>query len=143
MSSKSAEVMSVEISNTLKTEWARAVPSVAAPAASASEQHFATDHLQADLKGRTISSGLITVSAQAAKFLLTVGSTMILARLLTPRDFGLVAMVTTVTSFLRVFKDAGLSIATVQRDRITQAQVSNMFWINVGVSCLGGLILAG
>jgi O-antigen/teichoic acid export membrane protein len=142
MSSKSAEVMSVEISNTLKTEWARAVPSVAAPAASASEQHFATDHLQADLKGRTISSGLITVSAQAAKFLLTVGSTMILARLLTPRDFGLVAMVTTVTSFLRVFKDAGLSIATVQRDRITQAQVSNLFWINVGVSCLGGLILA-
>ena len=35
-----------------------------------------------------------------------------------PRDFGLVAMVMTVTNFLRVFKDAGLSIATVQRERI-------------------------
>jgi len=67
---------------------------------------------------------------------------VILARLLTPHDFGLVAMVTTVTSFLRVFKDAGLSIATVQRERITHAQVSNLFWINIAVSILGTLILA-
>jgi PST family polysaccharide transporter len=128
--------------STLKTERPRAVPFVGLAAATASEEHFATDHLLADLKRRTISSGSVTISAQAAKFLLSLGSTMILARLLTPRDFGLVAMVTTVVSFLRVFKDAGLSIATVQRERITQAQVSNLFWINVGVSCLGGLIMA-
>jgi len=69
-------------------------------------------------------------------------STVILARLLTPRDFGLVAMVTTVTGVLRVFKDAGLSTATVQRQRITQAQVSNLFWINVAVSALTGFIVA-
>lgn len=67
---------------------------------------------------------------------------MVLARLLTPHDFGLVAMVTTVVGFMRVFKDAGLSIATVQRESLTQAQVSNLFWINVGVSVLGSLILA-
>lgn len=67
---------------------------------------------------------------------------MVLARLLTPRDFGLVAMVTTVVGFLRVFKDAGLSIATVQREKLTQAQVSNLFWINLGVSFGGSLILA-
>jgi PST family polysaccharide transporter len=80
--------------------------------------------------------------AQGAKFLLNLVSTMILARLLTPRDFGLVAMVMTVTGFLRVFKDAGLSIATVQRERITHAQVSNLFWINVAVSALCTLIVA-
>ena len=57
---------------------------------------------------------------------------MILARLLTPRDFGLVAMVWTIMGFLRVFKEAGLSTATVQREGITHAQVSNLFWINVG-----------
>jgi PST family polysaccharide transporter len=65
---------------------------------------------------------------------------MILARLLTPRDFGLVAMVMTVTNFLRVFKDAGLSIATVQRERITHAQVSNLFWTNIAVGALCSLI---
>jgi len=82
------------------------------------QEHFKTDHLLTNLKGHTISSGAVTVSAQGAKFLLNMASTMILARLLMPRDFGLVAMVMTVTNFLRVFKDAGLSIATVQRERI-------------------------
>jgi O-antigen/teichoic acid export membrane protein len=106
------------------------------------EEHFRTDHLLSNLKQRTISSGAVTISAQAGKFFLSLVSTMILARLLTPRDFGLVAMVTTVTGFLRVFKDTGLSIATVQRERITHAQVSSLFWINVGVSALTGLALA-
>ena len=67
---------------------------------------------------------------------------MVLARLLTPRDFGLFAMVTAVIGYLRVFKDAGLSTATVQREDITQAQVSNLFWINVGLSGAITLLLA-
>jgi O-antigen/teichoic acid export membrane protein len=107
-----------------------------------SQEHFKTDHLLSNLKGHTISSGVVTVLAQGAKFFLTTASTMILARLLMPRDFGLVAMVTTVAGFLRVFKDAGLSIATVQREKITHAQVSNLFWINVAVGALCALILA-
>ena len=106
------------------------------------QEHFKTDHLLRNLKGHTISSGAITMSAQGAKFLLNLVSTMILARLLSPRDFGLVAMVMTVTNFLRVFKDAGLSIATVQRERITHAQVSNLFWINIAVSAATTLVLA-
>jgi len=106
------------------------------------QEHFRTDHLLTNLKKHTISSGAITMSAQAAKFALSLVSTMVLARLLTPRDFGLVALVTTVTSFLWVFRDAGLSIATVQRERITHAQVSNLFWINIAVSALSTLIVA-
>ena len=106
------------------------------------QEHFKTDHLLTNLKGHTISSGAVTMLAQAVKFVLSLVSTMILARLLTPQDFGLVAMVTTVTGFLFVFKDAGLSIATVQRERITHAQVSNLFWINMVVSVLTTLIVA-
>ncbi|HWX14998.1 MAG TPA: lipopolysaccharide biosynthesis protein [Chthoniobacterales bacterium] len=106
------------------------------------QEHFKTDHLLHNLKGHTISSGVVTMLAQGVKFLLNLISTMILARLLSPRDFGLVAMVTTITGFLRVFKDAGLSIATVQRERLTQAQVSNLFWINLAVSALSTFIVA-
>src|SRR5436190_4375214 len=106
------------------------------------QEHFKTDHLLTNLKGHTISSGAVTMLAQAVKFVLSLVSTMILARLLTPQDFGLVAMVTTVTGFLFVFKDAGLSIATVQRERITHAQVSNLFWINLGISALSTLVVA-
>jgi O-antigen/teichoic acid export membrane protein len=131
------------------TSGGRITPSGSAPDGSIEteednrhQEHFKTDHLLTNLKGHTISSGAVTMSAQGGKFLLSLVSTMILARLLTPRDFGLVAMVTTVTSFLRVFKDAGLSIATVQREKITHAQVSNLFWINIAVSAVSTLVLA-
>ncbi len=98
------------------------------------DRHFRTDHLLANLKKHTISSGLVTLTSQGIQFVLTLASTMILARLLTPRDFGLLAMVFTIMSFLRVFREAGLSTATVQREGITHAQVSNLFWINLAVS---------
>jgi O-antigen/teichoic acid export membrane protein len=106
------------------------------------EKHLRTDHLLGDLKGRTISSGLITIAAQGVKFALNLVSIMVLARLLTPRDFGLYAMVTTIMGYVIIFKDAGLSTATVQREGITHAQVSNLFWINVALSGALSLLLA-
>lgn len=115
----------------------------AAKAAAVHDRHLRTDHLLANLKQRTISSGVVTVLSQGLKFALTLGSTAVLARLLAPRDFGLVAMVGTITSFLRVLKDAGLSTATVQREGITHAQVSNLFWINLGISAGMGAVVAG
>jgi hypothetical protein len=45
-----------------------------------------TDHLRADLKRRTVSSAAVTLSAQGVKFVLTMGSTAAMARLLTPQD---------------------------------------------------------
>src|SRR5437773_5261898 len=106
------------------------------------QQHIDTDHLLPNLKRHTIVGGAIMISAQAAKFVLNLGSTVILARLLTPRDFGLVAMVTAVTGFVAIFRHAGLATPTVQREHITHAQVSNLFWTNLGVSALCALILA-
>jgi PST family polysaccharide transporter len=43
-------------------------------------------------------------------------------------------MATTVMGLFRIFKEAGLSTATVQREGVTHAQVSNLFWINIAVS---------
>src|SRR5438105_2599259 len=106
------------------------------------EKHLSTGHLLDNLKGRTISSGLITIAAQGIKFALNLASIMVLARLLTPRDFGLYAMVTTIMGYVVTFKDAGLSTATIQREGITHAQVSNLFWINIAISGAISLILA-
>jgi O-antigen/teichoic acid export membrane protein len=106
------------------------------------EKYLRTDHLLSDFKGHTISGALVTIGAQGGQLLLNLASIMVLARLLTPNDFGLFAMVTTVIGFLRVFKEAGLSTATVQRERITHAQVSNLFWINVAMNGAISLILA-
>jgi len=68
---------------------------------------------------------------------------MILARLLVPGDFGLIAMVTAVTGILNLFRDFGLSTATIQRKDISDSQMSTLFWINVLVGiALTGLAMA-
>jgi len=118
------------------------VPRAEAKPEDPSHDHIKTDHLLPDLKRRTVTSGFITISAQAAKFGLNLACTVVLARLLMPRDFGLVAMVTAITGFLAIFRHAGLSTPTVQREYLTHAQVSNLFWINLGVSALFALVVA-
>jgi PST family polysaccharide transporter len=91
-----------------------------------------------DLKGKTIRGGLARMIAQAANFVLRLATLMILARLLEPNDFGLVGMVTAFTGVLSLFRDFGLSSAAIQRETVTDEQVSTLFWINV----LVGVILA-
>lgn len=97
-------------------------------------RYFDTAHLTRDLRARSVRGGVITVASQGAKFALQIASTIILARLLLPADFGLIAMVTAVIGFVALFKDAGLSMATVQKAEITHEQVSTLFWINVALS---------
>jgi O-antigen/teichoic acid export membrane protein len=98
-----------------------------------------SDVAHKDLKRRTARGAVVSTVAQASTFVLRTGSMMVLARLLVPRDFGLVGMVTAFTGFLGLFRDAGLSMATVQRASITRAQTSTLFWVNLGV----GWLLAG
>lgn len=107
-----------------------------------SDVHFSTDHLLEGLKSRTVSSGIVTSVLQVALLVLNLGSIVLLARLLAPEDFGLLAMVLTVMGFFRVFGEAGLSTVTVQKDGITHAQVSNLFWTNIAVGGVVTLTLA-
>lgn len=106
--------------------------SIALEAAQA--QILGTDHLVPDIGSRAISGGFVTVAAQGAKFVLNIAAAAVLARLLTPKEFGLVSMVLGVTGLVGLFKELGLSTATVQRDVITPQQISNLFWINVALS---------
>ena len=92
-----------------------------------------TEHLHADLKGRSVRGGLVTIASQGAQFLLQSVATIVLARLLMPADFGLVAMVTAITGLASAFADLGLSEATIQRKEITHEQISNLFWINAAI----------
>jgi O-antigen/teichoic acid export membrane protein len=84
-----------------------------------------------DLKTRAVRGGAVTLGSQGAKLVIQLGSTALLARLLTPEDYGAVAMVTALLGFTTLFRDLGLSIATVQRERITHEEATGLFWINV------------
>ncbi len=98
--------------------------------------------LDKDLKKKSVRGGAVTAVSQAVKFVLRLGATMVLARLILPEDYGLIAMVAVVTHFATMFKSMGLSIATIQKDQITHKQISSLFWANVAVSLVIGIILA-
>lgn len=84
-----------------------------------------------DLRRKTAHGAMISIAAQGAAFFIRIVSMLLLARLLTPQDFGLAGMATAYTGFLALFQDIGISFATVQRPTISHAQTSTLFWINV------------
>jgi O-antigen/teichoic acid export membrane protein len=96
--------------------------------------------LMHNIKEKTIRGGFARACAQAADFLLRIGSLMILSRLLEPKDFGLVGMVTAVIGVFNLFRDFGLSTASIQRKSISDEQLSTLFWINMLVGTILGLM---
>lgn len=106
------------------------------------DSHFATDHLKNDLRGRAVRGGVTTVVGQGAQFIIQMTSTIVLARLLTPDDFGLVGMVTVVMGFIALLRELGLSQATVQRDHITHTDISTLFWLNIAAGVILALVTA-
>lgn len=115
------------------------------PSREARVDPFDSQALQGGLGRRAVRGGAVTAGAQAVLFSVQFVGTILLARLLAPNDFGLVAMVIAVVGFLDTFKDLGLSAATIQRPEITRSQVNSLFWVNVaagGVLTLATLALA-
>jgi PST family polysaccharide transporter len=111
-----------------------------AQTAESDDSYFNTERLKTGLGARAARGGAVTIASQAFKFFAGLGTTMVLGRLLTPGDYGLIGMVAVVTGFVSMFKDLGLSAATVQREEITSAQVSTLFWVNVALSIGVGLL---
>jgi len=104
---------------------------------------FDNSELSHNLKNKSVKSAAVTVTTQILKFILQFGGTAVLARLLSPEDFGLIAMTIVITGFISMFKDVGLSMATIQKEHINHAQVSALFWINVAIGALLTLIVVG
>lgn len=110
--------------------------------ASLPDQYLSLGPVTDDLRARSVRGGAVTMVAQALRFILQIGSLAVLGRLLAPDDFGLLAMVLSVTALAERFKDLGLAMATVQRPEITHDQVSTLFWINIAFGVLVSLIVA-
>ncbi|MGE3843530.1 MAG: lipopolysaccharide biosynthesis protein [Vicinamibacterales bacterium] len=104
---------------------------------------FATVTNSATLAGRSARGAAITLATQFIKLGITLLSTTILARLLTPRDYGVVGMAATLTTFVAIFKELGLSSATIQRQKLGVGEVSTLLWVNATLGlCLTGLTIA-
>jgi PST family polysaccharide transporter len=103
------------------------------------EAELGVDHLVKDVGRRSRRGGAILLSAQGVRVLGQMATLVVLARLLPPAAFGLLAMVAAIGTILDLVKEFGLSSATIQKQDITQAQVSALFWINTGVGAVLGV----
>lgn len=88
------------------------------------------------LRRRAVRGVGVTVLSQGLGAAVQMIATVVLARLLTPADFGVVTMVVTFSLLFVNFGLNGFVEAVVQRERLNNALASNLFWINIGAGLL-------
>jgi O-antigen/teichoic acid export membrane protein len=93
------------------------------------------------LAQRAARGAIFTVASQLVGLLVQVISVVVLSRLLSPRDYGLVAIVLVVVAFGETFRDLGLSSASVQAKILTRFQRDNLFWVNSGIGAVISLVV--
>lgn len=87
--------------------------------------------------GRLAARGAaVTVAGQVARMALQLVGVVVLARLLAPADFGLVALALVVVGLGELFRDFGLSQASVQATVLSAKQRTNLFWINAAIGLM-------
>jgi len=86
---------------------------------------------------------VLTMGGQGVKIMLQFCGIVVLARLLSPDDYGLLAMVVVLTGIGEVVRDFGLSSAAVQADTLCLQQRSNLFWINSAIGLSLALLVLG
>ena len=86
------------------------------------------------LKHKTFSAVRWTTAATGVRALLQIAQVAVLARLLAPADYGLMAMVSVVLGFASIFADMGMNSAYVQRQNVSEQERSSLFWLNLGMS---------
>ncbi len=91
------------------------------------------------LKQQTFSAVRWTTLAMVGRAGLGFLQVAILARLLDPADFGLMALVVAVIAFAQIFADMGVSNAIVHHQQVSQEELSSLYWLNVVAG--GGMML--
>ena len=93
------------------------------------------------LSGKAVSGAVYTAIAQGARIVMSITSQIVLSHLLFPAQFGIVAMVAPVLAIVSLFNDLGLSQAVIQKERITQDDLSALYWLGLGTSTACALLL--
>lgn len=106
------------------------------------DDEWRDDPVDADLKTRSVRGGLITAVVQVARVILMLLSQVLLARLLDPADFGLVAMVAPVIGFVQVIADLGITQALVSAPGLRIRQINAFFWLNVSIAIALAVVAA-
>lgn len=92
-----------------------------------------------------LNGAVLTGCAQLVKIVIQFLSVILISRLLTPEDFGVVAAIMPLVIFVSTFQEIGLQQAIIQRPEIRDDQLNAIFWIltAVGVVCFFIVIMLG
>jgi polysaccharide transporter, PST family len=85
---------------------------------------------------------VILVAGRGVNVLVQLASTILLARLLSPHDFGLVAMMAAVVLFAPILVDLGTTDASMQKPTITPVEISTLFWLNISIGFILTVLFA-
>ena len=105
-----------------------------------SEDEFELEQSAEGLGSAAARGSIIIASVQLVKAAMMFASQVLLARVLMPTDFGLIAMVAPMISFAMILNNMGMAESIVQRPSITRQQVSAIFWATFAIGI--GLALA-
>lgn len=95
-----------------------------------------------DLKRKTITGLFWSFFSQGGRYIGQFIITAILARFLSPNDFGLLAMATVFINFAMIFSEMGISSALIQKQDTTSRHYYSAFWLNIIVGiCLTLIII--
>lgn len=89
--------------------------------------YFDDSDVSSSINESIVRGSAFLIAASGGKFVMNFVSTVILARLLDPEAYGLLAMVFVVSNFVTLFRDMNMTLATVQKETITHAQISTIF----------------
>lgn len=81
-----------------------------------------------NLGHRVVRGAGFTFAGILARTLITLGSVAILARLLSPADFGYIAMATVITELAALFSNFGFAAVLIQRRVVSRLQMDTVFW---------------
>lgn len=99
--------------------------------------------MTASLGARAARGAAVTLAGQLVKTAVQLIAIVVLARLLEPRDYGLIAMVLAVVNFGDLFRDFGLSAAAIRAPKLSDAERDNLFWANALIGlALGAALFA-
>jgi PST family polysaccharide transporter len=80
--------------------------------------------------------------SQAGRVIAQLLGMVFLARLLSPSDFGVIAMAWLVIGFAAMFRGFGTQAAVIQRRELTSALLDSLFWLNVGFGLAIAILMA-
>lgn len=95
----------------------------------------------AGIGGRAARGAAVTLSGQAVRITMQFAGVVVLARLLSPSDYGLLAMVMLVVGVGEIFRDFGLTTAAVQAPSLSRGERDGLFWINSGIGAAMALVV--